>query len=371
MKSGGNPTRRGTPGRGASRGRRRAGRSSWAREVAVGSAAAAVLGLVVAGAVSRLGGGSATGEPDGRRDASAVAVAPTPMDAARAAADEMSPGGPAGGAGSAPGATGAAVPGAAVPRGTGSAAPEASAAVSGAAVSAEPGAGGGGTGGGVVASGEGAGGSDGGQGAGGTDAGGRELNAQEIAGRDLLGSGGSDLVTWGTGGGASGADATGGGKAAEESRETAKAGKGSSKDAEKSEDSSKEKSKESKEKAKKDAKKRKEAENRASGPSKHTDTEAMAYLKRPKGKTSNRVRDVRLVGGYLRVYTDLPPSADNSKQAVELCERGVRYLSEERGVEDPVVFVQAEYGGNGNPVLANALGRGDRDCRLTHPRPGN
>jgi hypothetical protein len=33
------------------------------------------------------------------------------------------------------------------------------------------------------------------------------------------------------------------------------------------------------------------------------------------------------------------------------------------------VFVQAQFGENGNPVLANILGPGDGDCRVTHPPP--
>ncbi|MFD0471964.1 hypothetical protein ACFQ0B_29405 [Nonomuraea thailandensis] len=111
---------------------------------------------------------------------------------------------------------------------------------------------------------------------------------------------------------------------------------------------------------------------RADGPSRHTDHQAAEYFRTnwgPDDKAMKRLKDVRSVGGYLRIYTDLPETADNSLTAIILCERGLAYLRS-RGVEDPVVFVQAEFGGNGNPVLANILGPADRSCRVTHPAPG-
>ncbi|TYB68530.1 hypothetical protein FXF51_11920 [Nonomuraea sp. PA05] len=111
---------------------------------------------------------------------------------------------------------------------------------------------------------------------------------------------------------------------------------------------------------------------RADGPSRHTDHQAAEYFSTnwgPNDKTLKHLKDVRSVGGYLRIYTDLPETADNSLTAIILCERGLAYLRS-RGVEDPVVFVQAEFGGNGNPVLANIIGPGDRSCRVTHPAPG-
>ncbi|MEV4085585.1 hypothetical protein AB0J43_35490, partial [Nonomuraea fuscirosea] len=111
---------------------------------------------------------------------------------------------------------------------------------------------------------------------------------------------------------------------------------------------------------------------KADGPSRHTDQEAARYFRAnwgPGDKAMKRLRDIRTVGGYLRIYTDLPETADNSLTAITLCERGLAYMHE-RGVADPVVFVQAEFGGNGNPVLANILGRSDRSCRVTHPAPG-
>ncbi|MEU4544432.1 hypothetical protein [Nonomuraea dietziae] len=101
----------------------------------------------------------------------------------------------------------------------------------------------------------------------------------------------------------------------------------------------------------------------------HTDAKAAEYFEKRWGKgdkAAKRLKDIRTVGGYLRIYTDLPESADNSKQAITLCERGLEYLKE-MGEERPVVFVQAEFGENGNPVLANVLGPGDGDCRVTHP----
>ncbi|MFF3441337.1 hypothetical protein [Streptosporangium sp. NPDC002721] len=114
-------------------------------------------------------------------------------------------------------------------------------------------------------------------------------------------------------------------------------------------------------------KRRKDRETEASGPSKHTDKKAVAYFE--SRKVTKRVKDIRMVGGYLRIYTDLPETADNSKQAIKLCEAGVDYLVGELGMPSPVVFVQAEFGENGNPVLANILGPDDSDCRLTYPRP--
>lgn len=110
---------------------------------------------------------------------------------------------------------------------------------------------------------------------------------------------------------------------------------------------------------------------RADGPSRHTDRQAAEYFRTtwgPDDKALKHLKDIRTVGGYLRIYTDLPESADNSLTAITLCERGLAYLHS-RGVPNPVVFVQAEFGGNGNPVLANILGPSDRSCRVTHPAP--
>ncbi|WP_248961212.1 hypothetical protein [Sphaerisporangium perillae] len=109
----------------------------------------------------------------------------------------------------------------------------------------------------------------------------------------------------------------------------------------------------------------------ASGPSEHTDVKAVSYFKQRwvADKAVKRITDIRTVGKYLRIYTDLPESAHNSKSAIDLCKRGLEYLVQEVGDEHPVVFVQAEFGQNGNPVLANILGGGDASCRLTHPAP--
>ncbi|MFC6086040.1 hypothetical protein ACFP1K_33075 [Sphaerisporangium aureirubrum] len=110
----------------------------------------------------------------------------------------------------------------------------------------------------------------------------------------------------------------------------------------------------------------------ASGPSKHTDSNAVSYFKNRwnADKSVKRITDIRTVGKYLRIYTDLPPSKRNSKAAIDLCKRGMEYLVQEVGDEHPVVFVQAEFGQNGNPVLANILGSGDDSCRFTSPAPG-
>ncbi len=108
------------------------------------------------------------------------------------------------------------------------------------------------------------------------------------------------------------------------------------------------------------------------GHSKHTDGQAMGYFLWRWGQQDaavKRITDIRTVGGYLRIYTKMSDTAVNSRHAVKLCERGRKYLSEERGVRHPVVFVHARTGLNGNPVLANDLGAGDKNCRLTTPRP--
>ncbi|MER7133398.1 hypothetical protein [Streptosporangium saharense] len=117
--------------------------------------------------------------------------------------------------------------------------------------------------------------------------------------------------------------------------------------------------------ADKPRKAKKGEEAKAGGLSKHTDKQALAYF--VAHKATKRLKDIRVVGGYLRIYTDLPESATNSKQALKLCETGRDYLVGEVGDPNPVVFVQARFGENGNPVLANILGPKDHDCRLTYP----
>ncbi|MGN9844790.1 hypothetical protein ACTMTI_42340 [Nonomuraea sp. H19] len=107
------------------------------------------------------------------------------------------------------------------------------------------------------------------------------------------------------------------------------------------------------------------------GPSSHTDQRAAEYFRTHWGqddKALKRLKDIRTVGGYLRIYTDLPETAHNSAEAIALCKRGLEYLRA-AGVARPVVFVQARFGENGNPVLANILGPSDRSCRVTHPAP--
>ncbi|MFG1709950.1 hypothetical protein ACFLIM_42975 [Nonomuraea sp. M3C6] len=110
---------------------------------------------------------------------------------------------------------------------------------------------------------------------------------------------------------------------------------------------------------------------KADGPSRHTDRQAAEYFRThwgPDDKALKRLKDIRTVGGYLRIYTDLPETAHNSRQAITLCKRGLEYLRA-AGVANPVVFVQAGFGENGNPVLANILGPSDPNCRVTHPTP--
>ncbi|MEU5862580.1 hypothetical protein ABZ815_15480 [Nonomuraea sp. NPDC047529] len=110
---------------------------------------------------------------------------------------------------------------------------------------------------------------------------------------------------------------------------------------------------------------------KADGPSRHTDREAVEYFRArwgPGDKAMKHLKDIRTIGGYLRIYTNLPDSADNSRTAITLCKRGLEFLRA-NGVKRPIVFVQAEFGENGNPVLANILGPSDRSCRVTYPRP--
>ncbi|WP_214415434.1 hypothetical protein [Sphaerisporangium fuscum] len=123
--------------------------------------------------------------------------------------------------------------------------------------------------------------------------------------------------------------------------------------------------------ASKRVKKARDPADTASGPSKHTDTKAVTYFKQrwAKDKAVKRITDIRTVGKYLRIYTNLPENAHNSKSAIDLCKRGLEYLSKEVGEQSPVVFVQAQFGQNGNPVLANVIGPGDHSCRLSAPDP--
>ncbi|WP_336205767.1 hypothetical protein [Nonomuraea sp. LPB2021202275-12-8] len=110
---------------------------------------------------------------------------------------------------------------------------------------------------------------------------------------------------------------------------------------------------------------------KADGPSRHTDRRAIDFFRGTWGsgdKATRHIKDIRTVGRYLRIYTDLPETAGNSSRALTLCRRGLKYLKE-GGIAEPVVFVQARFGENGNPVLANILGPADRDCRVTHPAP--
>ncbi|MEV4217857.1 hypothetical protein [Nonomuraea sp. NPDC049725] len=105
-------------------------------------------------------------------------------------------------------------------------------------------------------------------------------------------------------------------------------------------------------------------------PSRHTDHDAVTYFRsRWDDRAAGHVKDIRTIGGYLRIYTTLPETAGNSRQALTLCERGLSYL-QDTGTAAPVVFVHARFGENGNPVLANILGPGDTTCRVTHPAPG-
>jgi hypothetical protein len=110
---------------------------------------------------------------------------------------------------------------------------------------------------------------------------------------------------------------------------------------------------------------------KASGPSSHTDRQAAQYFRAhwgPGDKAASHMTDIRTVGRYLRIYTNLPGSAYNSRNAITLCERGLRYLKQ-TGESRRIVFVQARFGENGNPVLANILGPSDGNCRVSAPNP--
>jgi hypothetical protein len=97
--------------------------------------------------------------------------------------------------------------------------------------------------------------------------------------------------------------------------------------------------------------------------------QAMSFLreKDPDKKITGHIKEVVQSGDFLRVYTDLPESDENSKQAISLCEWTTEYLKDLRGEKAPVVFVHAKTTSNGNVVLANKQGEKD-DCEVGETR---
>ncbi len=90
------------------------------------------------------------------------------------------------------------------------------------------------------------------------------------------------------------------------------------------------------------------------------DQAALAYLRGADRRDAARVKKVIWTPSILRVYTDLPGSAANSRTALRLCATAAAYL-DARG-RAPVVFVHARER-DGYPVVANKTDEDD-DCRL-------
>lgn len=90
------------------------------------------------------------------------------------------------------------------------------------------------------------------------------------------------------------------------------------------------------------------------------DTVALAYVRGADRRGAAHVREIIWTPPILRVYTDLPGSAANSRMALRLCAAAAAYLGG-RG-RAPVVFVHARER-DGYPVVANKMDEND-DCRL-------
>lgn len=90
------------------------------------------------------------------------------------------------------------------------------------------------------------------------------------------------------------------------------------------------------------------------------DQAVLAYVRVRDRRAARHVRKVMWTGPMLRVYTDLPGSAVNSRTAVRLCAVAAGYLDVTG--RSPVVFVHARRA-DGYPVLANKMDEDD-DCRL-------
>jgi hypothetical protein len=95
-------------------------------------------------------------------------------------------------------------------------------------------------------------------------------------------------------------------------------------------------------------------------PARPGDPAALAYYARRDPAHAGHVAEVVWTGPMLRVYTDLPASAADSRTAIALCETAAAYAEEQD--RPPAVFVHADRAA-GYPVLANKMNAGD-DCRL-------
>lgn len=96
--------------------------------------------------------------------------------------------------------------------------------------------------------------------------------------------------------------------------------------------------------------------------------DALPYLKTkdPDGKIVGHVTEIKRSGLFLRVYTDLGESDENSKPAVSLCEWATQYLRD-GGEKEPRVFVHGKSNDNGSVVLANKQSDED-DCEVGETR---
>jgi hypothetical protein len=87
---------------------------------------------------------------------------------------------------------------------------------------------------------------------------------------------------------------------------------------------------------------------------------ALAFIRGRDVAGATHVRRIVWSGPMLRVYTDLPKSAANSRTATALCHATAAYLTSQD--RNPDVFVHAR-SGDGYQVLANKTNSRD-DCRL-------
>ncbi|WP_067457938.1 hypothetical protein [Actinomadura macra] len=96
--------------------------------------------------------------------------------------------------------------------------------------------------------------------------------------------------------------------------------------------------------------------------------EAMPYFetKDPDRKIVGHVTEVRRSGQFIRVYTDLGESDENSKPALSLCEWTTQFLKD-GGEDEPRVFVHGKSSDNGSVVLANKQSDKD-DCEVAETR---
>jgi hypothetical protein len=87
---------------------------------------------------------------------------------------------------------------------------------------------------------------------------------------------------------------------------------------------------------------------------------ALAFIRGRDVAGATHVRRIVWSGPMLRVYTDLPKSAANSRTAIALCRAAASYLASQD--RNPDVFVHAR-SRDGYQVLANKMNARD-DCRL-------